>query len=188
MSEQYVTAFVEESKAMLARAEKALTPFPFAMGVTTGLREALHIQQKDAFAHGGAGKSWAALSEWRVRDRNGIGEPILVATGSFQQQVAAFRGDLVFGADSFDFVYPGTGEADGRYFGLTAGQRRNPLAQKSVRPGPRGGTTGQHDRPYPMKTVPRPILFGEERLLVDANLVITNYLRSFGFNTNTLEG
>lgn len=170
-----IELFKAEAELLLRKTQLALMPTVAAPVIAEGLRHKFHEQQNTAFRAGGAGDTWPGLSDWAVKVR-GTAEPILVRTGSFQAQVAAFRGTLVEDADGFDFVYPGVSEADGRYFGITAGQKVNPLARRSGRPGPRGGTSGNHDTPIPMAMVPRPVLFGEQRIAVDATEVLQAFL------------
>lgn len=156
--------------------------------------EAMQLQQDEMFSSEGAGK-WPQLSDWRVRDRRaeGVGShPILVTHGTFQAEVARYHGDLALTGDGFNFVYPGLSEPSGRYWGITAGQRVNPLAAwttgSRVYTGKGGKVTAGRkyrvatlgDRPIPMAKVPRPILFGRERVGIDSRKVIATYFGSVG--------
>ena len=184
---QVIQVFMDEARASLLQAQQSIEPHVFAGGFTAAFRQRLHAQQAEAFGKQGAEDSWAPLSDWRKRVRKADG-PILRATGSFQAQVMAFRGNLDISGDSFDFLYPGAGEADGRYFGLTAGQKVNPLAKKSNRPGPRGGTKGTWDSPAPLARTPRPILFGELRIKTDADAAIRLFMALFGMGDEPGDG
>lgn len=174
-----IEVFQAETKVALRRAQLAVTATYAARPLAEGLRLKFQQQQREAFRAGGAGRAWPELSQWSTAVR-GNSEPILVRSGSFQSQVNAFRGTLIETGAGFDYIYPGVGEADGRYFGITAGQRVNPLAARSRRPGPRGGTKGSNDTPIPMAQVPRPILFGDVRIAIDAREVIQTFMASAG--------
>lgn len=158
---------------MLAHITGVLNPAgTFARIVPKLLDEKMHIQQDEMFHSQGNG-DWAALSDWRVRDR-GSSAPILDATGAFRSTVNEYVGMWSATESAFTYIYPGMFQQDaGQYFGITAGQRVNPLAKKAKR--------GQASSPKPMKTVPRPILFGNDRLRIDLDSVLRTFLADAGF-------
>jgi hypothetical protein len=156
--------------------------------------QALHFEHQEAFDADGPG--WPELSGWRVRDRAAMGftpeRPMLRATGRFAHEVMGYRGDMDLLGDGFLFTYPGNGEASGRYWGLTAGQLVNPLAAWNM--GKRTYTSKggklpagtmyrvatRSDRPIPMARVPRPIMFGKQRVGLDMRRAIARYFDGVG--------
>ncbi len=169
MTQIVIEADIAEALGMLTRITGALNPEgKFARVIPERLDLKMHEQQAEKFASQGDG-DWAPLSDMRTRIRGNSG-PILDATGSFRSAVSEYVGMWSATPRTFAYIYPSMfmGDSAGRYFGLTAGQRKNPLAK--------GGKS-----PAPLKNTPRPILFGEARMLVDVESVFAEFLVQAGF-------
>lgn len=163
-----IQADIGEAMDMLTRIMGVVNPQGlFAREVPKLLDHKMHQQQEEKFASEGDGE-WAQLSDWRTRDR-GTSHPILDDTGSFKSTVSSYVGMWSATPDAFSYIYPSLFMAEaGKYFGITAGQRRNPLAKKR-------GTQGPAPQP------PRPILFGEQRMASDVRMVLAEFMASAGF-------
>lgn len=163
-------ADISDTLAMLAQCVSTFNPEgTFVRVVPLALNERMHKMQEEAFESQGDG-SWPALSGWTTEERGADG-PILDDTGAFRSIVSEFVGMWSATPDAFTYIYPGLfqGEGMGQYFGITAGQRVNPLRK------------GRNPYPIPMANVPRPILFGGERLLTDVNAVLEAFMLEAGF-------
>lgn len=163
-----VDVVTDEVLGMLTRALTSLNPLPMGAQMRGQLRNRFIDQARDAFASasaGGDGPAWESLSEWRVRDRGGSSTPIMSWTGELSDQVASFKGRLriVSGGTGFSFWFPDPVEMSPKYWGLTAGQRRNPL----------GGT--------PLSATPRPVFSGVTRQTTDTVDALADYFRRAGF-------
>ncbi len=163
---------ISQALAMLRHMSGVLRPDGlFAREVPRLLDVKMHEQQDEKFSSQGG---WPELSEWRVRDRNATG-PILDYTGSFRSRASEFFGITEATATTFSYTYPGNPPPI--YFGLTAGQRRNPLAGYTKKT----GKQGYRDAPIPMARAPRPILFGPARMYADVRFVLSEFLATAGF-------
>lgn len=159
-----------ETEIDIAFLESSLQTAQFVPFFDMHMLRVAHQMQADAFEGQAGGSStglpqrWPALSDWSTRDR-GSASPIMIRSESFKDEVMNYEGQTEVDGLGATFTYPHA--ASGKYYGLTAGQRVNPLA------GPNG-------RPIPLKNVPRPILFGGIRLYNDANILMAEWFGLHG--------
>lgn len=157
-----VDVVTNEVLRMIGRLDRALDVKTFAIPYTQTLRNLFLDQFDEGYE---AQKGWAPLSPMRVRERGGSTAPMLQWLGTLRDETAHYKGDIGIAPTFFDYTFPGH-EASGRYWGLTAGQRRNPL-----------GLT-------PLSATPRPLLGDYERQIRDNVLALVLYFRSKGFQVD----
>lgn len=159
-----VTVAAETVDAALARLTATLSPGWMASRFTWRLRKRLLEEAREAFGKEGepSGSQWHPLSDMRSDNRGGVDGPILNDTGMLRTEVMGFRGKLRATDKAFSFWFPDFYEMSGPYWGLTAGQRVNPL-----------GMT-------PLSHTPRRVLAAGDRLKRDALEALAEYFVSEG--------
>lgn len=149
---------------MMTRMGRTLEPRRFGLRFTGELRRRFRDQVEESFSREGPG--WAPLSDWRVTDRNGAERPVLVWSGSFFQEVMAYKGEVRMINSGFSMWYPGFKEMSGRYWGLTAGQMVNPLGAA------------------PLAQFPRRVLGDRSRQELDSIDALIRYFTSEGWHVD----
>lgn len=158
-----VAAATDELYAVLIRLRRMLAPEYMGIKIFAHLRNEFREQITESFAQEGAtdGPPWAPLSEMRTIVR-GSSNPILRHTGDLEDEVMRYKGKMRASAAILSYWFPDFGEMSGKYWGLTAGQTRNPL-----------GFT-------PLSVTPRPMLGGSPRAGRDVLKVLAAYFISEG--------
>lgn len=160
-----IDTVTDEFWAMLARMNYTLEPRHMAHQLTLRLRKAFQEQIDEAMASQGepGGRSWDALSPWRIAER-GNARPILVDTGEFfDTEVKRYRGTVRLISAGFSFHFPDTREMSGQAWGLMGGQLINPLGAA------------------PLALTPRRVLGGNQRQMTDSIQALITYFRSEGW-------